>query len=93
VGGGNHLNYKLKCWNVLLFVLTYGYICSDKLESTIEMCDKLHEKWQQHQKQFFSSSLADMEHRIMLAEDSIKKNKQTSSVNDVEPSYAHRSLR
>lgn len=66
---------------------------SDKLESTIEMCDKLHEKWQQHQKQFFSSSLADMEHRIMLAEDSIKKNKQTSSVNDVEPSYAHRSLR
>jgi len=66
---------------------------SDKLESTIEMCDKLHEKWQQHQKQFFSSSLADMEHRIMLAEDSMKKNKQTSSVNDVEPSYAHRSLR
>jgi len=66
---------------------------SDKLGTTIELCDKLHEKWQQHQKQYFSSSLADMEHRIMLAEDSMKKSKPASNVNDVEPSYAHRNLR
>ena len=67
---------------------------SCKLDATIEECDSLHDKWQQHHKQYFSSSLADLEHRILLAEDSIKKYKpHQSHISDVEQSYAHRNLR
>ena len=42
----------------------------------------------------FSSPLADMEHRILLAEDRIKKHKtQSAGPAEVELSYAHRNLR
>ena len=33
------------------------------LDATIERCDSLHERWQQHQQTYFSAPLADMEHR------------------------------
>ena len=64
------------------------------MDATIEQCDSLHNRWQQHQKQYFSSSLADMEHRILLAEDSLKKHKVPQPhITEVEQSYAHRNLR
>lgn len=69
------------------------HICSLSLDATIEQCDSLHERWQHHQKQYFSSSLADLEHRILLAEDSLKKHKSQPHLAEVEQSYAHRNLR
>ena len=45
--------------------------------------------------QYFSSALADSEHRIMLAEDAIGGNKTRARLGppEIEPSYAHRSFR
>ena len=62
-----------------------------KVADSIAECDGLHEKWQAHQAQYFSSSLADLEHRILLAEDNIKKHKPSPAPPD--QSYAHRRLR
>ena len=65
------------------------------IESSISECDGLHARWQAHQHQYFSSSLADLEHRILLAEDNIKKHRPSaaSSTITIDQSYAHRSLR
>ena len=64
------------------------------IESSIAECDGLHARWQAHQHQYFSSSLADLEHRILLAEDNIKKHRpgNTTAIT-IDQSYAHRSLR
>ena len=45
--------------------------------------------------QYFSSALADSEHRLMLAEDAIGGNKTRARLGppEIEPSYAHRSFR
>ena len=64
-----------------------------EMDTTISQCDKLHSRWQQHQRQFFSSSLADMEHRIMIAEDGLNRARGRLGVPDIEQSYAHRSFR
>merc|ERR1719150_2823758 len=64
---------------------------SVNIADSIAECDDLHERWQAHQTQYFSSSLADLEHRILLAEDNIKKHKPSPAPPD--QSYAHRSLR
>ena len=66
------------------------------IDSSISECDGLHARWQAHQHHYFSSSLADLEHRILLAEDSIKKHRPTSTTTNnttIDQSYAHRSLR
>ena len=64
---------------------------SVNVADSIAECDGLHDKWAAHQAQYFSSSLADLEHRILLAEDSIQKHKPVLAPPD--QSYAHRSLR
>lgn len=41
--------------------------------------EALHDKWQSQQRSWFSSSLADMEHRLLLAEDGWKRLRTSSS--------------
>ena len=65
------------------------------IDSSISECDGLHARWQAHQQHYFSSSLADLEHRILLAEDNIKKHRPSLATTNltIDQSYAHRSLR
>ncbi|XP_071523053.1 uncharacterized protein [Panulirus ornatus] len=45
----------------------------EQVESVIEYVNGLHERWQGAQKTWFGSSLVDMEHRMLLVEESWKK--------------------
>ena len=63
--------------------------------SNIDACTALHERWQQHQRQWFSGSLADSEHRLMLAEEGWKKRAGLTKTGnqEVDLNYTHRHIR
>merc|ERR1740128_112004 len=54
---------------------------SDEIERTASSCSSFQEQLEDHRLQFFSSNLADLEHRIMLAEDGAKKSRLPTSPN------------
>lgn len=76
---------------------SFNYNSDSELNSNnIEACTALHERWQQNQKMWFSNSLVDAEHRLMMTEESYKKIKSQNSLpkaQNPDPSYSHRLLR
>ncbi|TRY68412.1 hypothetical protein TCAL_04100 [Tigriopus californicus] len=69
---------------------------SELNSNNIEACTALHERWQQNQKTWFSNSLVDAEHRLMMTEESYKKIKGQNSLpkaQNSDSSYSHRLLR
>lgn len=64
--------------------------------SHVEACTALHERWQQHQRQWFNGSLVDSEHKLMVTEEAWRRAKASaaSSAAAVEDeAYNHRTLR
>ncbi len=66
----------------------------DDSESVIEACNGLHEKWQQNTRQWFSSNLAEAEHKLWIADESWRKSR-SHNVSQVQndAAYAQRNLR
>lgn len=52
---------------------------SRSLEDSVAVVEALHERWQNQQRSWFSSSLADMEHRLLIAEDGWKRLRTSGS--------------
>ena len=67
----------------------------DEESSNIAACTTLHQRWQQHQRQWFSSGLIDSEHKLMVAEDGWKRVRQQQQQQQQDPqeSYLQRMLR
>jgi hypothetical protein len=40
-------------------------MCSESLERTARSCEALEARWEEHRTQYFSASLADLEHRYV----------------------------
>lgn len=43
------------------------------MDESVAVVEALHDRWQGQQRSWFSSNLADMEHRLLLAEDGWKR--------------------
>lgn len=52
---------------------------SRNLDESVAIVEALHDKWQGQQRGWFSSGLADMEHRLLLAEDGWKRLRTNST--------------
>ena len=72
---------------------------NEKPIEIIEACNHLHEKWQQHSRQYYNSfALNEAEQKLWMAEESWRKSKTSasnsgpSSLQD-QQSYAQRNLR
>ncbi|XP_057375372.1 uncharacterized protein LOC130696297 [Daphnia carinata] len=50
-----------------------GEIADRNLDESVAVVEALHDKWQSQQRSWFSSNLADMEHRLLMAEDGWKR--------------------
>ena len=71
--------------------------------SLVEACTALHERWQQHQRQWFNGSLADSEHKLIVTEEARRRSKaaadaaatssSSSSNVSTDHAYNHRHLR
>lgn len=55
------------------------FFSSRNLDESVAVVEALHDKWQSQQRSWFSSGLADMEHRLLLAEDGWKRLRTSSA--------------
>ena len=58
--------------------LSLSLYYSRNLDESVAVVEALHDKWQSQQRSWFSSSLADMEHRLLMAEDGWKRLRTSS---------------
>lgn len=63
--------------------------------TTIDACTALHERWQQHSKHWFSSNLAEAEHKLLLADEGWRRSRTATYVSGqgIDQAYPQRSLR
>ena len=61
------------------FWLIFYFVFSRNLDESVAVVEALHDKWLSQQRGWFSSSLADMEHRLLLAEEGWKRLRTSNS--------------
>jgi hypothetical protein len=65
--------------NSSVYLIDNFILYSRNLDETVSVVEALHERWQNQQRSWFSSSLADMEHRLLIAEDGWKRLRTSGS--------------